>query len=77
MSEWRKVAVVADVGTTVVEGWAGYQYQASSCLMLGHDPDSLYPAITEREQSLPHFLKPARTDISHTRYFTDVFVNLI
>jgi hypothetical protein len=55
MAEWRKMAVV---GTTVVEEWVGYQYQAFPLLMLNL-------ATTEKERSLPHSLKPARTDISH------------
>lgn len=51
MSEWREVAAVADVGTTAVEGWAGYWYQASPPPMLGYVPDALFPATTEKEQS--------------------------
>jgi hypothetical protein len=69
MAEWRKMAVV---GTTVVEEWVGYQYQAFPLLMLGHYPNALNLATTEKEQSLLHSPKPARTDISHARHMTDV-----
>lgn len=62
MFGWGKEAVVADVGTTVVEGWVGYLYQASQHLMKGHYSAGLNPVLTETGQALLHSLRPARTD---------------
>jgi hypothetical protein len=55
-------AVVAGVGTTAVEGWAGYWCQASPCQTPGHCSDDLILVTTEKEQVLLHSLRPARTE---------------
>lgn len=65
-------AVVVGVGTTAVEGWAGYWCQASPCQMPGHCSDDLTPVTTEKGQALLHSLRPVRTEKYHAFIHVDI-----